>query len=717
MPLSTQSNLTQESSPLHSLNVDQLRMLFDITHDAIAIVDQKGQYLDFNSATCDLFGLGRQELLGQSIGEFLEPKGDFAQLWQALQCSDKSHGEWQLVRSDRRKRIVQYTATANFLPQCYLLVMRDISDRQPVDQPINILNNNAVDAQEKLHRLQIALKAANIGIWNWNPQTNQVGFSSQWKAILGYEEDEITNSLHEWQSRVHPEDLPLVYAQIGRHLQGETSFYQTEHRLRCKDGTYKWIVDQGKIAARDEQGHPVQFIGINYDISVRKDVELALENLSQQLQKSQQVLKEANVLLNSVVEAIPGFFFAKDRQGRHIALNSNLANFFGKSITEILNKTDADLLPSDIAHGIMLKDQEFMLHGLSQRFEEVVTTHGIDCTYLTTKMPLKDDQEEIIGMIGLAQDITDRKAIEVALANKAQELELAMKEIQRTQMQIIQSEKMASLGQLVAGVAHEINNPVNFIHGNLIHINTYTQDLLALVQSYQQYVPDPPLALREQIAEIDLDFLTEDIINLLRSMQVGSDRIREIVLSFRNFSRLDESEFKAVDIHEGIDNTLLILQHRLQGRDRRPAIQVIKAYGDIPPVECYAGQMNQVLMNLFSNAIDALEDSNQTRTYQEIENDPNIIEIYTAVTDLNQIKITITDNGVGIPESVKSRLFDPFFTTKPVGKGTGLGLSISYQILTEKHHGKLWCESTLGVGTQFYIEIPVQQNFVQYHNR
>jgi PAS domain S-box-containing protein len=718
MPLSPSSDLTQETSLLHALQDDQLRVLFEITYDAIAIVDHEGRYLNVNPATCDLFGLQRQELVGQNLGEFLEPECDFVQEWQALQSADKAEGEWRLLRPDGQRRWVQYTAVAHFLPQCHLLVMRErveIPDRHPVDPPIEILNNidilsnNLVDAPEKFLRLQLALKAANIGVWDWNPQTNQVNFSSQWKAILGYEEDEITNTLHEWESRVHPDDLPSVYAEIGRHLQGELLFYQTEHRLRCKDGTYKWIVDRGQIVARDEQGNPVQFIGINYDISARKASELTLEKLSQQLQKSQTILKEANILLTSVLETIPGFFFAKDRQGRHIALNSNLATFFGKPIPDILSKTDAELLPPEIANNIMLKDQEIMSQGISQRFEEVVPTHGIDCTYLTIKMPLKDDQENIIGMIGLAQDISDRKAIEVTLADKAQALEQAMQEIQRTQMQMIQSEKMSSLGQLVAGIAHEINNPVSFIHGNLPHIETYTQGLLDLVHAYQQYVPNPPSVLQNQIEAIDLDFLSTDIIKILRSMQVGSDRIREIVLSLRNFSRLDEAEFKAVDIHEGIDNTLLILQHRLQATAIRPAIQINQQYGDLPQVECYAGQLNQVFMNLLSNAIDALEDSNQNRTFQEIKRNPNSILIKTEVYDRNHIKITIMDNGKGIPEDVRSRLFDPFFTTKPIGKGTGLGLSISYQIITEKHHGNLWCDPTPGEDSQFCIQIPVKQ--------
>ena len=270
---------------------------------------------------------------------------------------------------------------------------------------------------------------------------------------------------------------------------------------------------------------------------------------------------------------------------------------------------------------------------------------------------------------------------------------------------------MSSLGQLVAGVAHEINNPVNFIYGNLVHAQEYTESLLSLINIYQTHYPDPPAEIIDFAEEIELDFLIEDFPNIINSMKMGSNRIREIVLSLRNFSRLDEADMKAVDIHEGIDNTLLILQSRLKESVQHRGVEVIKKYGTIPLVECYVGQLNQVFMNLISNAIDALQDSGNNYPIINQQN-PDQITIETALIDQNKIMIKIADNGIGMSENIKSNLFDPFFTTKPVGKGTGLGLSISYQIIVEKHKGSIQCNSELGQGTEFIIEIPSHQKVV-----
>jgi PAS domain S-box-containing protein len=328
----------------------------------------------------------------------------------------------------------------------------------------------------------------------------------------------------------------------------------------------------------------------------------------------------------------------------------------------------------------------------------------------------------------LAQQNLALQLSEARANTKATELEHALWELQRTQAQLVQTEKMSSLGQLLAGVAHEINNPVSFITGNIGYACDNIQDLLGVVNLYRQYYPQPSEVIQSEIEEIDLDFLIQDLPKLLSSIKVGADRLQEIVLSLRKFSRLDDAEMKPADIHEGIDNTLMILQNRLKAKGGSPEIKVIKEYGTLPLVECYAGQLNQVFMNLIGNAIDALESgtgggekilpnsginhqTHQTKTASRFANISSpTIKISTEAKNNNRVMIRIKDNGLGMTEEVQQKLFSPFFTTKPVGKGTGLGLSISYQIVVEKHGGELECFSVLGQGTEFSIKIPIQHS-------
>lgn len=300
------------------------------------------------------------------------------------------------------------------------------------------------------------------------------------------------------------------------------------------------------------------------------------------------------------------------------------------------------------------------------------------------------------------------QTLEHQVEQRTAQLRTALSQVQQSQVQLVQAEKMAVLGQLVAGVAHEINNPVNFIHGNLSHVEDYTNDLLSFVQLYQKYSANSAPELQKAADALDLEFIQTDLPKTLASMKIGTHRICEIVRSLRNFSRLDESDCKAVDIHEGINSTLLILQHRLKGKSECPEIQVIRDYGELPLVECYAGSLNQVFMNILVNALDALEEFSTKRTYAENQAHPGRLTICTSLVG-EWVQIAIADNGPGIPANIQPRIFDPFFTTKPVGKGTGMGMSISYQIITEKHRGKLSFSSTVGQGTEFVIQIPIRQ--------
>ncbi len=341
--------------------------------------------------------------------------------------------------------------------------------------------------------------------------------------------------------------------------------------------------------------------------------------------------------------------------------------------------------------------------------------------YIFVKAQAISNAGHVIKLFGTVQEITERKLAEDALRlsegqlrEKAAQLEVTLGELRSTQTQLIQTEKMSSLGQLVAGVAHEINNPINFIYGNVLHTSEYSSDLLRLIELYQQSYPNPTPEIVAETEDIDLSFIQEDLPKMLQSMQVGVDRVRNIVLSLRNFSRLDEADMKPVDIHSGIESTLLILQHKLKKDALGHGIEVVKEYGELPKVSCYASGLNQVFMNVLSNGIDAVElgvgiEEKTARLENRLS--PIFerkIVIRTEVGDRNFVRISIADNGPGMTEEVRSKVFDPFFTTKPVGKGTGLGLSISYQIVVEKHGGKLMCISAPGKGTEFAIEIPVQ---------
>lgn len=370
---------------------------------------------------------------------------------------------------------------------------------------------------------------------------------------------------------------------------------------------------------------------------------------------------------------------------------------------------------------------------LSDRSERIV--HG-------TGKIIQEQGGKAARLIGTIQDVTEQKRIEQALLqSEAQLLELAhnldrkvtertleleeknnelarsLTSLKQAQQQLIQAEKMSSLGQLVAGIAHEINNPINFITGNISHITAYIQDLLDILNLYQQNYPTPPPAIQAYSETVELDFVIEDLPNLLESMKTGAERIRQIVISLRSFSRLDEADMKPVDIHEGIDSTLLILQRRLKARPGHPVIEVVKNYGDLPLVECYPKQLNQVFLNLLSNAIDALEErmKEEEKAKDEItlsgfSPQPFAIALTTQILSPTQVQIEISDNGIGMTPEVKNHIFEPFFTTKQVGKGTGLGLSTCYQIVVENHQGQLICLSQPGLGATFQIVIPLRQS-------
>jgi PAS domain S-box-containing protein len=448
----------------------------------------------------------------------------------------------------------------------------------------------------------------------------------------------------------------------------------------------------------DKQGNVIQMIEHTLDITSRKQAEDELRKLSRAVEQS------ANAIIIT------------DLYGKIEYVNPQFSKITGYSAVEVQGKTPRILNSGQQSKAYYQELWKTIKSGREWRGEfRNRKKDGSLYWAQATISPIFDAEENMTHFLGIQEDITARKEVEAALIKseaklrqQADKLAQALEDLRQTQAQLVQNEKMSSLGQLVAGIAHEINNPVNFIYGNIDHTRIYIEDLIGLIELYQTHYPEPDEEIVEEIEDIELDFIIEDIPQLLTSMKEGANRIKAIVSSLRIFSHMDEVGIKAVEIHQGIESTLTLLQPRLNETPIRPEIQVQKTYGDLPLVECYAAQLNQVFMNIIANGIDALNERDRTRSPAECEQNPSVIQIITEMGgDRQSVKIRIIDNGPGIPEKVQPRLFDPFFTTKDVGKGTGLGLSVSYKIITEKHQGKIECFSTPGNGAEFVITLPI----------
>ncbi len=440
--------------------------------------------------------------------------------------------------------------------------------------------------------------------------------------------------------------------------------------------------------------------------------EMTLEQAMADRFSKEAALRRSEQRRSLLFEQTPIAVVELDHQLRVTAWNRAAERVFGYSASEAVGQLIQDLIvPSNEHQFVEDVLLSLMDSGTSYQSENTNITKSGDyilCEWHDVR--LVDEHGNLVGIASLAIDITQRKHAEYALRQseaalrvQAQQLECTINELKRTQMQLVQSEKMSSLGQLVAGVAHEVNNPVNFIYGNLNHAHRYLADMIEVLNLYRLHYPKPVAPVQAAIDHVELDYLIEDFPKTLDSMQVGTERIRQIISSLRNFSRLDEAALKQADIHEGMESTLMILQSRLRPKVHQAGITIKKTYGTLPRVECFPGPLNQVFMNILSNAIDALDDM---RSLPDTE--PTIYITTQQVHD-NLIQIQIRDNGPGIAANLHHRIFDPFFTTKEPGKGTGLGLSICYQIITDRHSGQLRCLSEPNQGTEFIIEIPVIQ--------
>lgn len=442
----------------------------------------------------------------------------------------------------------------------------------------------------------------------------------------------------------------------------------------------------------------------------------------QEAQRREQIeaeLQSSRQLLQLVMDTLPEAIFWKDRNLAYLGCNHNFAEDAGVGAPEnLIGKTDYDMpwtkeesdFFRECDRQVMLSDQAEL--GIVEPQLNNDGQHWLE----TNKVPLHDLEGQVIGILGTYQDITQRKEAEIALQalnqrleQQATELTAALSQLQHSQLQLIQQEKMSALGNLVAGIAHEMNNPVGFLAGNLKPAKAYTADLLRLLSLYQEALPEPGEKIEEEIEAIDLEYLREDLPKLLASMDSGIQRIRDMSVSLRTFSRGDTEYKVPFDLREGIDSTISILKHRLKASEHRPMIKVVRNYHEMSPVMCFPGQMNQVFMNLLSNAVDALEEANREKSFSAIQAAPNCITITTKLSvDRGEAIICIQDNGTGMTEATQQRVFENLFTTKGVGKGTGLGMAIAYQIIVEKHGGTIDIDSVLGQGTQFIIYIPTQ---------
>lgn len=671
-----------------------LLRLFSGIDDAIFIHGLDGSILEVNEAVLRLYKVTREQALQLSLtDDYSSPDNPLEQLphlWQRAIVGEVQRFEWIARRPGDGTCFDAEVTLQKLMLQDQTVILasvRNITKRKSLEKQL---------AQQQA-RFNAFFCNANVGLVIMDDQlrhvhVNQALAESNGLSVEAHLGKTLSDILPDVAAAVEP-----VYQQVlatgqpilNQEVSGET--YKQPGVVRHWLASYFPLIDES-------EGRPIGAGAVIVDITERKQAEEALQR--------------TRAFLDSVVDHMPIAVFGKDAATcEFVVWNRACADLTGVSTEDARGKTNRDIFPPQQAELYDALDREALTKGELSTPDQPLQSRAKGLRYVRTKKILvRDSTGKPHYIVGICEDITERRQAEealreseAALREKAQQLETALWDLRRTQAQMIQSEKMSSLGQLIAGVAHEINNPVSFIYGNLRYADDYTQDLLKLLQLYQQHYPSPLPEVQTQAEAIDLNFLMTDLPKLLCSMKVGAERIQKIVLSLRTFSHMDETEMKAVNIHEGIDNTLLILQNRLKAQSKRPAIEVTKRYGNVPPVECYAGQLNQVFMNILTNAIDALE----VAIAQDIDGWSAAIDIQTQLVQPDRVQIRFIDNGPGIAEDVQSRLFDPFFTTKPVGKGTGLGLSISYQIVTERHNGELRCISLPGRGTEFVIEIPI----------
>ncbi|WP_293132699.1 PAS domain S-box protein [Microcoleus sp. bin38.metabat.b11b12b14.051] len=704
----------------------KFRTLYESTTDAVMLLDEEG-FLDCNPATLKLFGCSTEsEFCGKHPSQFsplMQPDGQdsmsLSQQWinTALETGN-CRFDWRHCRLDGSE-----------FPAEVLLTSMDIGGKMGLQAVVRDITDRV--------QAQVALKQANEVLeYRVKERTSQLEDAIK---QLSLSEEKFSKAF-----RSSPDPMTITTFAEGRFLEANDSFLSTLGYLREEIFGHTvpelniWTRPQDRVDFRQslhEKGvvrnQECEFM-MKSGSAVVCLLSAELINLEGELcmltvmtditdrKHAEEALRESQRALSTLMSNLPGmaYRFRNDADRSMEFVSEGCYQLSGYSPEEFIGTGQVSL--SELTHP---DDREIFCNAVEIALQEnqpYQLNYRITCKNGELKwvweqgLGVYSDSGELLALEGLITDISEQKRSEEALVRSQAELtqqkiqlEHTLEELQQTQAVLIHTEKMSTLGQMVAGVAHEINNPVSSVCGNLVHVGHYTEDLLHLIEMYQKNCPQPPASIQKQMEDIELEFLLEDLPKAISSMQVGADRIREIVRSLRNFSRKDDSQMTKVNLHEGIEGTLLILQSRLRARGNYPEIAVIKEYGSLPLVECYSGKINQVFMNLIGNAIDAIEEYNAGRSVAEAKTNRSKIKIKTEVQNSNAV-IRISDNGPGMPQEVCQQLFEAFFTTKPAGKGTGLGLSISYKVLQE-HSGMLSCVSAPGQGAEFIIEMPIEQ--------
>ncbi len=650
-----------------------------------------------------------------------------ASVRQSTQTLEPWRAEWRITTPAGQLKWLKGVARPEKQPDGTLIwdgLLLDISNRKQAEAALR-------ESEERYRRI---VETAQEGIWLLDAQANTTYVNAKMPLMLGYTVEEMLGrSLFDFMDEAARAEARTYFV---RRQQGIAEHH--DFRFLRKDGSNLWTMISTSVLL-DAQGQFMGALGMVVDITERKQTEAALRESEQKFR----------AVFDSTLDGI----LIADENGCYVDANPAACALFGLPKEQIVGRQALRFTEPEQAQDAEHDWQRFsahdQMHGEFRCHLTNSTTREVEYSVIANFLPDRH--------LSVFHDITERKQAEAALRalsvqeqEKALQLEQALKKLQYTQAQLVQHEKMASLGQLVAGVAHEINNPTTFIYGNIHLAREYAQDLLNLLQLYQKHHPEPLAEITTQLERINLDFISEDFPKLIASMKQGANRIKEIVLSLRNFSHVDEAECKWVDIHQGIDNTLFILNHRLARQPDRCEIQVLKEYSNLPKIECYPGQLNQVFMNVLCNAIDALElgtagsqipyghisgghhaspsvpgtcvptergqpegthsiPLNVNHQLSKLPSPIPTIRIHTEFVEGSWVLIRIADNGPGLTPEVMAKVFDPFFTTKPPGKGMGLGLSISYQIVVDKHTGQLTCHSVASHGAEFVIKLPVTQ--------